>query len=181
MQKYKNTNLSKQIVVISGPPGVGKTAVIKQICLKLSKAAHISVDKLRKFIRAGYCSPDNWTKEVEQQYKLAHKNTIDLAKNFLKEDYLVLIDDVFQNKWKNDFQNLLKNYKVCFIFLLADLKTVLKRNELRKEYMVEKGVVSRLYKKLSKENTKEQGWIIINNRNLNIEETAIEILKIITS
>jgi len=181
MQKYKNINLSSQIVVISGPPGIGKTAVIKQMCQKLSRVAHISVDKLRKFVGAGYYSPDKWTKAVEQQYRLAHKNTIDLAKNFSREGYLVFIDDVFQNEWKNDFQNVLKNYKVYFIFLSADLETVLKRNELRKGYAVKKDVVRRLYEKLSKENTKKQGWIIINSRNLNIEETATEILKIIKS
>jgi len=174
-------DLSKQIVIVSGPPGVGKTAVIKQICRKLSKAAHISVDKLRKFVRAGYCSPDKWTKTVEQQYKLAYKNVTDLTKNFSRKGYLVFIDDVFQNEWKDNFKNLLKNHKIYFIFLSADLKTILKRNELRKKYAVKKSVVSRLYKKLSKENTKKEGWIIINNKNLNIQETATKILKIITS
>lgn len=181
MQKYKNENLPKQIVVISGPPGVGKTVVIKQMCRKLSKAAHISVDKLRKFVRAGYCSPDKWTKAAEQQYRLAHKNTLDLARNFSNEGYLVFIDDVFQNRWKNNFKSLLKNYKVYFIFLSADLETVLKRNKLRKEYAVKEDVVKRLHEKLSEENIKEQGWTIINNRDLNIQETAAEILKIINS
>jgi len=174
-------NLSKKIIIISGPPGIGKTAIIKQICLNLPRAAHISVDKLRKFVRAGYFSPDQWTKDVEQQYRLAHKNVIDLAKNFSKEGYLVFIDDVFQNRWKDNFQNLLKGYKIYFIFLSGDLKTVLRRNELRKKHAVKESVVRGLYKKLAKENTEKNDWIIINNTDLDIKKTAEKILKIIAT
>jgi tRNA uridine 5-carbamoylmethylation protein Kti12 len=182
MKIYKNTNLSRSVIVVSGPPGVGKTTTLKIICQKLPKAAHISVDKLRKFVGAGYyCSPDRWTKSVEKQYKLAHKNVVDLVKNFCDEGYTVFIDDVFQNQWKEDLKNSLKNCKFYFIFLSANLKTVLKRNQLRKKYAVKKSVVKLLHKKLFEENTENQDWIIINNENLNAQATATKILKILVS
>jgi tRNA uridine 5-carbamoylmethylation protein Kti12 len=181
MQKYKNNNLSKRIIIVSGPPGVGKTATIKQLCLKLPRVAHIQVDKLRKFIRAGYASPDNWTKATEQQYRLAYRNTLVLIKNFFEKNYLVFVDDVFQNRWKCYFRHYLREYRVCFIFLLSDLKTVLERNKLRGEFAVKESVIRRLYKRLVKENTEKRGWVIVKNGRLSIQKTAREILKVVIS
>lgn len=155
---------NKKVFVISGAPGVGKTTLIKELSKKLPKVAHISIDKLRNFIRAGYASPNNWNEEVEKQYRLAHQNAADLTKNYLSQGYLVFIDDVFRNEWKKDLVKAIPEQKIEFIYLHASLAEIIKRNSAR-EYVVKKKVVVDSYNDLETNNTKKNGWFIIDTEN----------------
>lgn len=168
--------MQPKITIISGAPGVGKTTTIKELCKKVPNSVHISVDKLRKLIKSGYVSPDNWNDEVNRQYKLARKNTTDLTKNFVEAGFNVFIDDVFRNEWKEEILKTLSNYEINFIYLRADLKTIIHR-DTKREHVVGEDIITKCFNNLEQQNTSENGWIVINN------ETSIDdiVEKILTS
>lgn len=168
----------KQLFVISGAPGVGKSTIIKKICKDLPKAAHISVDKLRKFIRGGYVSPSNWSDKVEMQYRLARKNAADIGKNFLADGYVVFVDDVFRDRWKDEFSDWLPGEEIEFIYLDAGLDQILKRDKGRR-HVVGKRVIVDFYNDLKQNNTEENGWLVLeNNSSLQkIVEKLLSVLK----
>ncbi|MFA6423576.1 MAG: AAA family ATPase [Patescibacteria group bacterium] len=167
----------KKIFIIAGAPGVGKTTIIKDICSKLPKAAHVSIDRLRKFARGGYASPKNWSIEVEKQYRLARKNAADISRNFLDAGYVVFVDDVFRDSWKEEFQNWLKEYEIGLIYLRTDLDIIINRDAAR-QYVVGEKLIIDCYEDLEIQNTSKKGWTIIENKSL--DDVSEKILSIVS-
>jgi tRNA uridine 5-carbamoylmethylation protein Kti12 len=172
IRNKKKLSTPYPIIIISGAPGVGKTSLIKKLTTKYKTSAHISVDQIRNFIKAGYESPNNLNRKVNFQYKLARENAAFIAKNLQNNGFVVFVDDVFRNDWRNEFIELVKTKKVLFFYLTAKLKTIQIRNENRAEFVVPSDIVKKNYYELEKQNTKENSWIVINTDSLSTEEIS---------
>jgi tRNA uridine 5-carbamoylmethylation protein Kti12 len=158
--------VGKQIIVISGAPGVGKTETIKRLSAIHKKTVHVSVDKIRSFVKAGYCSPDNWSPETEKQYKIALTAAANLSKMHSGNGFMVFVDDVFREEWKKEFERIVNNKRVIYIYLRESLKNILERNSKR-SHVVDPRIVRGTYSTLEKGNTSINGWKVINNKNIN--------------
>ncbi len=81
------------VLILSGPPGAGKSTAAEALAERYDRVAHIDVDMLRHFITpTGYVSPGK--PSFERQQALATRNACALALNFLEERVAVIIDDV---------------------------------------------------------------------------------------
>ncbi|MFI8996506.1 AAA family ATPase [Streptomyces sp. NPDC053542] len=123
-------------VLLIGPAGAGKTSVARHWAdLRRVPTAHISLDDVREWVRAGFADPQQgWNDHSEAQYRLARRTCGFAARNFLANGISCILDDaVFPDRpvvglggWKRHVgPGLLP------VVLLPGLEIVLERNAQR--------------------------------------------------
>jgi AAA domain len=123
-------------VLLIGPAGAGKTTIARHWADRRPVAtAHISLDDVREWVRAGFADPrSGWNEHSEAQYRLARRTCGFAARNFLANGISCIIDDaVFPDRpvvglggWKRHVgPGLLP------VVLLPGLEVVLARNAER--------------------------------------------------
>ncbi|MFD7922706.1 AAA family ATPase [Streptomyces sp. NPDC059740] len=123
-------------VLLIGPAGAGKTSVARHWAdLRRVPTAHISLDDVREWVRAGFADPQaGWNEHSEAQYRLARRTCGFAARNFLANGISCILDDaVFPDRpvvglggWKRHVgPGLLP------VVLLPGLEIVLERNARR--------------------------------------------------
>ncbi len=83
-----------QVIVISGPPGAGKTSVAAAICERFDRMLHVEVDELRGWVKAGYRQPWAGDRQAREQLELAVRNACAIARETTAMRYAVVITDV---------------------------------------------------------------------------------------
>ena len=123
------------VLILSGPPGAGKSTVAQALAERYDRVAHVDVDTLRHFITpTGYVAPGK--PGFERQKALATRNACALAGNFLAERFAVIIDDVVITE--DELGEYLRHLQqagvpVHFVRLLPALEVCQERNRLRRE------------------------------------------------
>lgn len=123
-------------VLLIGPAGAGKTTIARHWAdHRPFPTAHISLDDVREWVRAGFADPQSgWNEHSEAQYRLARRTCGFAARNFLANGISCIIDDaVFPDRpvvglggWKRHVgPGLLP------VVLLPGLEVVLARNAER--------------------------------------------------
>ncbi|MGP3948666.1 Pro-rich N-terminal domain-containing protein [Streptomyces sp. 7N604] len=123
-------------VLLIGPAGAGKTTVARHWAdTRRVPTAHISLDDVREWVRAGFADPQSgWNEHSEAQYRLARRTCGFAARNFLANGISCILDDaVFPDRpvvglggWKRHVgPGLLP------VVLLPGLEIVLERNAER--------------------------------------------------
>jgi chloramphenicol 3-O-phosphotransferase len=81
-----------QIVIISGPPGAGKSSVARSLCERYDRTVHLQTDELYASIRMGFVSP--WKPESHRQNRMVSRAAARAATAFAQDLYAVFIDGV---------------------------------------------------------------------------------------
>ncbi|WP_247906898.1 AAA family ATPase [Streptococcus anginosus] len=120
------------IYIISGPPGVGKSTVSKELATTFDKSAVIEGDMIYLMVKSGLVAP--W--EDDGYYMdLFWDNIISLTKNFMDRGITVVIEYVIFEEQLKKIADFLKarqiNLKYCV--LLAEEQTLRARDLSRKE------------------------------------------------
>ncbi|KKQ27438.1 MAG: hypothetical protein US42_C0009G0028 [Candidatus Magasanikbacteria bacterium GW2011_GWC2_37_14] len=120
--------MPKNLIIITGPTASGKSTVAKLLCKKYKKCVRLDIDRVKHFIETGF-RYDN-SAEGKKQWNLCTENILVLTKNYLKNDYTVIIEGVLGNteNWQKIFKILKPKYKYL---LLVDKKELFARNDKR--------------------------------------------------
>lgn len=83
-----------QVLILTGPPGAGKSSVAQAICERFDRMIHIPVDDLRHWVKAGYRHPWMEDAQTHEQRRMATANAASIARNAIGFRYAAIIDDV---------------------------------------------------------------------------------------
>ncbi len=116
-----------QIVIVSGPPGSGKSSVCEALCERYDRTVHLETDGLYASIRMGFVSP--WKPESDAQNHMVSRATARAASAYAEERFGVFIDGVIGPHLLPDYVNELKSARVPmqFVLLLPSVDAVVRR------------------------------------------------------
>lgn len=87
----------KQILILAGPPGVGKTTVAEILAERSGRAVHLESDAFFRFIRSGYVEP--WKPESHQQNQTVMQAVAEAASTYAEAGYFTIIDGIIVPGW----------------------------------------------------------------------------------
>ncbi len=123
MRKQKKNKL----YIITGPAGVGKSTISKNLASSLTKSVLIEGDDVYNFFVGGRISP--WMENAPLD--LFWKNIIILINNYLENGYDVVFNYIINPKDKERLFKEFTNSKIIFKVLLCSEETLIKRDKER--------------------------------------------------
>jgi predicted ATPase len=87
-----------QIILLSGPPGAGKSSVAEALCERFDRMLLVEVDDLRQMVRAGYRHPWIGDYQALEQLELGPRNAAAIALQSVAMRYSVVVADVITSQ-----------------------------------------------------------------------------------
>ncbi len=162
------------MLILTGPPGVGKSTVAAFIAQRLPRCAVIDADVVRWMVLNPHKA--SWDgEEGKAQQLLCVRNVCALADNFGREGFDVVILDVLTNETGQLYRSLLQAYAPKIALLLPALDEIKRRNIARGARLTEQEVelVYSWQERLTVCDNK------YDNTNLSAKDLAIKLLGII--
>lgn len=122
-----------QIVIISGPPGAGKSAVAEALCERYDRTVHIETDELYESIRMGLISP--WKPASDRQNRTVSRAAARAATAYAEDMYGVFIDGVIGPHLLPEYVEEMQRARVQvhFVLLLPSVDEIVRRGASREE------------------------------------------------
>ncbi len=129
-----------QIILISGPPGAGKTAVGEALCERFDRMLLVEVDDLRHMVRAGYRHPWVADHQAREQLQLGARNAAAIALESIAARYSVVIADVITADAVQWYRDALADapVRVELVTLLPTLEATRARHAHRDPALLER-------------------------------------------
>ena len=105
------------VLILTGPPGVGKTTVAALLSRRFDPGVHLESDAFFHFITAGYVEP--WRPESREQNDLVMRTAGLAAASYAAAGYFTVIDGIVIPRW-----------------YLGTLRKILRASELEVSYAV---------------------------------------------
>ncbi|MBO5178744.1 MAG: AAA family ATPase [Clostridia bacterium] len=118
-----------KLYVITGPAGVGKSTISKELAKRSQKSVLIEGDDIYAQVVGGYVSPWKEGNHLEVFWKVC----VNMIKTYLEHGYDVVFNYIVGTKDIETIKQELKEYEIKFVVLLTDEKTLLKRDAERPE------------------------------------------------
>jgi len=129
-----------QIILLSGPPGAGKTSVAEALCERFDRMLFVEVDDLRHMVRAGYRHPWVADHQATEQLELGTRNAAALALQSVAMRYSVVVADVITARAAEWYRAALAvtPSRVELVTLLPTLDQTLSRHGARQHSLPER-------------------------------------------
>ncbi len=125
-----------QIVIVSGPPGAGKSSVCEALCERYDRTVHLQTDDVYGWIRMGYIAP--WKPGSMRQNMMVSRASARAAVAFAREGQGVFIDGVIGPAHLPVYLEELREAgaPVHYVVLLPPVDVIVRRAEEREKAIV---------------------------------------------
>ncbi|MGH2872013.1 MAG: AAA family ATPase [Solirubrobacteraceae bacterium] len=117
------------VLIITGPPGSGKTTVADAVAARHGRAAHVESDCFFRFIISGFVEP--WKPAAQAQNALVMGVVVEAAAGYANAGYFTIIDGIIISQhFLQTIYDRLQVYglEVAYVVLGASLGTCLDRS-----------------------------------------------------
>ena len=118
-----------KIFFITGPAGVGKTTVSRQVAEQLEKSVLLEGDSFYHHVVSSYVPAWKEGNHLDTFWKVCTDTII----TYLNAGYDVVFNYIIEYEKFNELKEIFKDYDTKFIVLITDEKTLLERDKLREE------------------------------------------------
>ncbi len=85
------------VLILTGPPGAGKTTTARLLAAGTERAVHLESDSFFHFIRAGYVEP--WKPESHEQNTTVMRIVAAAAAGYAEAGYFTIVDGIISPRW----------------------------------------------------------------------------------
>jgi predicted ATPase len=173
-----------EVLILTGPPGAGKTTAAEALAERYDRVAVIPVDALDEFITpTGHVQPWGPPAAWARQRRLDIRNACSLALNFLEARFAVIIDDtiVGADELSQYVEGMSRaGVGVHLVSLMPSLAACLARNEKRdRQQRMRPDRVEAAYRAI--ESAGDLGGATVDTSELSAYETADKLQALTTS
>lgn len=165
----------KNIWIINGIPGSGKSTTARALAVRFDRAVHIEGDLLQACIVSGGVLPGAEPRAEEQrQIHLNIRNQCLLARSFAQDDFIPILDYVVVSRARvEEYRHQLHGHALRLVTLAPGVDTALERDRNRPEKTVA-AAWAHLDEVLRTELAGVGLWV--NNAELSVTETIDRII-----
>lgn len=162
------------VLLLSGPRGVGKSSLAKDLCMRFPQAVHIDVERLRK-MQAPY------TAAKRRHDYLARRVAAFMAVEYSLEGFFVVMEDRVVETELTDITDMLEyRHELRKVVLTAEVETLVHRNTVRNDLDVSSAILQEAVRVehalMLEQNSAEHGWWALDTSLIPQKELADQLL-----
>jgi cytidylate kinase len=167
--------VSGEVIILTGPPGAGKTTVAKLIAADASvPTVHLMTDFFYRAIRTGYVLP--YLPEAQQQNEVVVEAIVAAVAAYARGGYAVVVDGIVGPWFLAPFQRLAAQHSIAvsYVVLRPDVDTIVSRAQSRdSDELKAVDAITDLHGQFGQ--LRDLETHVIDNSDLSVDETAAEV------
>jgi chloramphenicol 3-O-phosphotransferase len=168
-------NADRPVLILTGPPGVGKTSIASLLAIDRDPAVHLEADVFFRFIRSGYVDPAE--PESHRQNEAVMDIVAAAAAAYANAGYFTVVDGIVIPRW---FLSPLRDgiraagHEVAYAVARAPLPICMARLEAREGLLGDPAAIERLWDEFDDLGELESHAVDVTGRTPDEAATEIE-------